>query len=256
MSITLTQRSLISSAFTTLGVTQPGEAPDADNLATAQDRLAELVDNWNTQDLTVLVVERVIYSLVANQQTYTIGPAALTPDFSTGTAARPMDIQGANLVQNVTGTPVFIPLAPLTDDMYQNLPVPSQTSFQPNSYYYNATNPLGTVFLWPAPTTSVNQLALYLSLLTPQFASLDASYICPPGYAKAFRLGLAQALITDFGVPLETAAKVDQMASQALTDLKMTNVKMSDIAVDPAFAPDPRGLYNIQSDTGGGWGGS
>lgn len=250
MSITVTARSLLTTACQKVGIAGIGETPDAAIMQQAFQALQQLVDSWNTQSLTVLVVERTVYTLTSNKQTYTIGPAALSPDFSTGTAARPPEIQGAGLVLNYTTPVTEIPLFLLTDDLYQLIGIKAQTSTQPTELYYNPTDPLGTVFLWPMPTTGVNGLALYTSLLTPQFNALSTFVVMPPGYARALEWNMALELSTPaFGVPLDPL--VDRMATTSLAQLKRSNYKPSDLSIDPALQPSvPGGAYNILSDQG------
>lgn len=254
MSLTLTARQIGTRALQTLGVVGANETPSPTDLQTAFELLQEFVDWLNTQALSVLVVERTVYSLVANKGTpanpYTIGPGG---NFDTGTAARPMMIQGASLLLNSTAPyPTEIPLAILTDDMFQAIQQKGLLNTLPQTLYYNPTVPLGTITLWNVPNTAANDLVLYTDLLTAQFTALSTAYICPPGYGKVFRLQTAAACIPFFGVAVnsDTAQQVRQDAAEALKDIKLVNVKMSDLAVDPAFAPDPRGTYNIFTDTG------
>lgn len=250
MSLTRTASQLIEDACQDLGIVAPGEAPTAAIQSRAFKILQELIDAWNLMALTVLVVERTVYTLTASQQSYTIGPATLTPDFSTGTAARPVRLEGAGLVLNATTPVVEIPLIQITDDLYENLSVKAQTSTQPTLIYYNPTDPLGTVFLWPSPTTGVNALALYTQFLTPQMTALNTAYVMPPGYTMALRLNLAvQLSMPSFGIALDP--NLDRQAAMALRTLKAANVKMADLSVDPALQPAvPGGAYNILTDTG------
>ncbi len=250
MSLTLSASEVCGRALRTMGIFQPGDSIPADDLNTAFDLLQEFVDGMNTQPLTVLVVERTVYDLVADQGTpanpYTIGPGG---DFDTGTAARPMSLNGASLLLNSTAPyPTEIPLAILTDDMFQAIQQKGLLNSLAQTIYYNATVPLGTITLWNVPNTSENDLVLYTDLLT----ALNTAYVCPPGYAKVFRLNLAAALLPFYGgvVGPEQSAKIEHDAAEALKDIKLANVKMTDLAVDPAFAPDPRGTYSIYTDVG------
>lgn len=252
MSLTRTARELITQSAVTMGVLQPGEVLDDANLTFANTLLAELVDNWNTQDLTVLTVDRNVYDLDGvsggPSAPYTLGPGG---DWDTGTAARPEYLANANLLLNgQTGVPIEIPLAIITDDQYAAQAIKTQTNPLPQWIYYNPAVPLGKVYLWNVPTNTANQIVLYTPTLTAQFGGLDTSYVCPPGYAKAFRLCLSQTLLTIFGVPGETAARINQQAEQALNDLKLSNVKMADLELDLGFTPNNHGNYVIQTDQG------
>jgi len=247
VSLTITARSVITGALRALGVADATAPPTAEDMQTGYDALQELVDNWSTQNLTSLLQERTVYSLVANQQTYTIGPLALAPDWSTGTAPRPLTIDGAGLILTVATPATEIPLALYDDQGYQALKIKELTSPLPTGLIYHPLNPLGEVILWPTPTDASNEIVLYTALLTAQFTSLSASYLCPPGYAKALRFNLAKVLVADFAVPDVVEARVTREADQSLSDLKRVNVQIVDVSLDPALVGSEGG-YNIWTD--------
>lgn len=249
MSLTITARSVITGALRALGVADGSAPPTAEDMQTGYDALQELVDNWATQNLTSLLQERTVYDLVANQATYTLGPLALAPDWSTGTAPRPLTIDGAGLLLTSATPPSEIPLALYDDQAYQLLAVKDLTSPLPTGLIYHPVNPLGEVTLWPTPTDAANDVVLYTALLTAQFTSLSASYLCPPGYAKALRFNLAKVLVADFAVPELVEARVTREADQSLSDLKRVNVQIPDASLDPALT-GAEGGYNIWTDTG------
>ncbi len=117
--------------------------------------------------------------------------------------------------------------------------------------YYIPTVPLGSVYLWPLPTNTVNQIVLYSGLPTPAWpANFNTLYTCPPGYAKTFRLCLCADLLTSFAVPPEIAAQIPGQAAEALANLKESNLQMADLSIDMGFAPPLHGTYVIQTDSG------
>lgn len=250
MALTLTRNAVVQRALQTIQVLQEGETVSAADAQLGGQLIEEMIDNWNTQALTVLVQDRTVYDLVAGKggpdDPYTIGPGG---DFDTGAAARPVAIRNATLLLNTTSPyPVEIPLAIITDDMYAANAIKSITNAQPQSLYYQASVPLGEIQLWNVPNTAQNDLVLYTDRLTPQFSGADVAYICSPGYAKAFRLGAAAALVDAFNVPLDRAYSIIQKAAEAIADIKLQNVPMMDLAVDTGFLSDPHGTYVIQTD--------
>lgn len=254
MSLTMTADSVVLLALRTLGIYQPGQALSAVDGQLGRQLLAEMIDNWNTQQLTVLVQDRLVFDLVADQGSpdnpYTIGPGG---DFDTGTAARPVEIRAATILLNGTSPyPVEIPLAILSDDQYAALQIKSITSPIPQSLYYQPTVPLGSITLWNVPNTAENDLVLYVDKLTAAFTGTDVAYTCPPGYAKAFRLGCAVSMMPFYGVPDEIAVRVQVQFLEAYQDIRLQNVPMSDLASDPAFITRGNDYpgYIIQSDSG------
>lgn len=253
MALSATARSICTRALLLDNIISSGETPTAALMQETFQTLKEMVDADQVLNLTVLAVNRVVYPLVSNQQTYSIGPAALTPDFSTGLQPRPTAIEGAGLVLGYTTPNTEVPLFMLTDDLYEAIGIKAQTSTQPTQVYYNPVGPdqsnvaLGTIFLWPKPTVSTNSLALYVRLQTLQFADLSTTYVMPSGYLQSYYYRLAVAI----GPPNARTVPDDvkQMATTAFSQIKRANVKMADLSVDPALAPlVPGGSYNILSD--------
>lgn len=255
MSLSISQTTLITQAFIANGSYAAVDTIEPADLQFASRLLAEILDEWASQAnaLTVLTVNRFVYNLVSGQGgptfPYTYGPGG---DFDTGTAGRPPMIQDANLILNSTATPIEIPMAVVTTDMYAAQAIKTLTNSLPVWLYYNDTVPLGQVFLWPIPIDATNQLALYVPVVTPAFADLTSAYVCPPGYQKTLRLCLQEALITPYSVNPQVAAKVIRDAEIALTTLKVSNAAsmMGDLTLDPAFTPNLHGTWVIQTDQG------
>jgi hypothetical protein len=320
-----TARTLIAGAFTLCGVIQPGETVDADNEADAFRRLNQLASTWKTQSLAALVVERYLFNLTANQQSYSIGPGG---EFD---IPRPQSVQGAGLllnglsspqsitlsrvsttatatvtdhgfevgqevlidgatetgynglqtiasvpdadtftyavysgpaspatgsptVQTYDGTPTEIPRAMLTDDAYQAIQIKTLTNSQFTNVYYNATQPLGTIWLWPIPNISTNQLVLYVQSQFGGFADLttDYTFVDVAGWADAYEYNLARRLLAPYGVSGEVAGDIRLMATSSLGAVKRQNYKLSDLAIDPALTGNRMGGYNILTGSGGG----
>lgn len=140
---------------------------------------------------------------------------------------------------------VEIPRALYTDAMWQANQVKNLSNVLFTGVYYNATQPLGTLALWPVPTTDENQLVLYTQQQFAGFANLTTDYTWPelPGYEEALEYNLATRLSTPYGRALPD--DVARMASESLALLKRTNVRIVDAAIDPGLTDDRRGGYNI-----------
>lgn len=90
---------LLTKSFIDCGITQPGEALSAAMSSDGLSRLNNMVAGWQTQYATVTAVERTVFDVVADQQTYTIGPGG---DFN---VARPLTLNGAGLLLNGLSSP-------------------------------------------------------------------------------------------------------------------------------------------------------
>ncbi len=286
-------------------------------------RLNNMVSSWATMPLTFPFVSREVFPIVANQNTYTIGPGG---DFDT---VRPQSLTGAGLLLNaspqiytitsvskanstftvagnqtsafpvgmvftVTGStgndnsytvrssafgsatvitvleavldatidgtihvstatnPVEIPRSLITDDAYQALRLKQLSSLLWTDVYYNATygHGLGTIFIWPTPTTTINDFVLYRADQIAGFSDLTTNYDFPPGYQDALEYNLAVRLAIPYGRMV--TPELRQMASDSLALIKRQNYKLTDLAIDPALTHSHAGWYNIDTGSGGG----
>ena len=244
MSVSTTAGTLITASLKLIGVLGEGETATAEMSADAFDRLNDLVDGLGVQRFSMLTRARTVYTPIANQSTYTIGPSG-----ADWTAARPVTVEAAGLVLTSSTPTIEIPLTLLTDDQYAAIGIKALTSTLPTELYYNptTTSGKGTVFLWPTPTTAANTIALYVPVAVSQFTSLAAAVTLMPMYSKALRYRLALELAPEFGrvVPSSVAA----IAEDSWTQLKAVNVRLSDLDLDRAVLPVHPGRYTITSDT-------
>src|SRR6187402_514984 len=90
---------IIRSSLGDLNVLGKGESPDASDAQDCLSRLNNMVAGWRTQYGTVTAIERMIFALVSDKQTYTIGPGG---DFD---VPRPMTVSGAGLWLNGLSSP-------------------------------------------------------------------------------------------------------------------------------------------------------
>ncbi len=239
-----TALALMTEAMAEIGAIGESESLTAGQAQFGLRRLNQLVNAWQLQSLTILTVGRNVFTLVANQSTYTIGEGG-TADFD---VTRPTRIENAGLLLNANTPAMEIPLSLMTDDQYAVLSIKDLTSQQPTRVYYNPTMPLGTVFLWPTPTTAQNDLVLYTESVLAEFAALATPYDLAPAYTEALMYQLALRLASPYGRAVSPLTM--QMAMSTLDYLKRTNVKQTDLSMDPGLTSGPAGgTYNILSDS-------
>jgi hypothetical protein len=154
-------------------------------------------------------------------------------------------------MQTYNGNPIEIPRPVITDSAYQLLQIKTQPSNQFTDVYYNPTYPLGTIYLYPNPTTSDNQLVLYLQNVFDGFATLSQSYDWPsvPGYTMLLKLELALYLCDVLGK--EAPPLLAPQAARAKYLVKRQNYKLIDLAQDLAITHSARYGYNINTGQGG-----
>ena len=151
---------------------------------------------------------------------------------------------------------VEIPRTIYTDDAWQGIQIKSLSNSLATGVYFNATyaRDLAVIQLWPVPDVATNALVLYRRNVLATFADLaTTSYAVPPGFEELLEYGLAERLLTPYAVKDEMVrADIMRGSMRAMEIVKRTNVKLSDMPIDPAWTRDRRGYYNINTGTGGG----
>jgi hypothetical protein len=234
---------IINRACIDIGILAQGETLSA---AEGQDflgRLNGLVSSWATQSLTMPVIAREEFDLVAGQQTYTIGPGA---DWD---SVRPIFITGCGLLLTGITPNVELPIGLLTEDAYRLTRLKGFSSIYPTQVYYNptfATTGWAEFFLWPMPTTDENRFVLYSQQALTGFASLVAQYVFPPGYEEALEYALCKRLAPGSGKVL--SPELLALVASSLGTIKRANATFRDLALDPGLTFTSRRPYNVLSD--------
>jgi hypothetical protein len=243
---TTTARTIITDAFATLGIFEPGETLPSADAAFALGRLQYMQSGWKLQALTSPLQTREVFPLVAGQGSpenpYTIGPGGT---FNTTRPASVEEITGWGLLLAGTTPTLEIPRQMLTDEAFQSIQVKDLSNPLWTEAYYNATyaGGLGTIILWPVPNTSANSLYLYRNMPVAAVTNLDASYDLPEGYFDALSYNLAKRLAKAYGQAI--TPDLDQLARETLALVKRMNTRFTDLPTDPALTHNKRGGYNI-----------
>lgn len=195
-------------------------------------RLNQMISNWATHRLTMLATARDTYALVSGTQDYTVG------EDGTFNVLRPTAIERAAIIP--VGLTVEIPVDLLTEAEWNRLTLKSLTSPFPTLLTYTTTFPLGTLRVFPVPTTAPT-LVLYTPTAITGFANLATSYSFAPGYAQALYSNLAKNLATPLGRNLPDATA--ELARTSLGDIKRQNQILTELQL-----PMGGRLYSIYSD--------
>jgi hypothetical protein len=98
--------------------------------------------------------------------------------------------------------------------------------------YYNPTFPLATLDLWPIPTSSDLEGAVYWPQGVSEIATLNTTVSVPPGYRRMIVKALSVELCPSYG------KQVDPLLLEQATDakeiVKRANKRMVDMSFEPA----------------------
>jgi len=231
-------RDIVTAALRELGVKAAGEVVTADEADSGLEELNRLVDQWAGERLLIYRVTRTTWTISATQN-YTVGAGG------TVNVVRPVYLDHVNLIDTSTDPDQETPLTPLTDDGWAAITQKAATSTQPTNWYYNPTFPLGTLSLWPIPSSATLQGALYAPQQTSEFASLDEVISLPPGYRRMLVKNLARDLAPSYGRPVHPELKEEAIESKAT--VKRNNYRPSDLSFDAAVLGG-NGGYDIMTD--------
>lgn len=218
---------LIQSSMRLIGALESGETATAAEATDALAVLNDLIENWNTENLTVYSTTNQVFSLVAGQAAYTLGPTGNWNGF------RPLAIESAY----VKFQGIDYPLQLVDDDTYNSISLKTQGSPIPLWLWFNPSFPLASVVLWPVPADSSVTITMTCNLQFSQLANTAASISLPPGYTKAMRYALALELAPEYGIALRP--EVIQLAQDAKADVKRINKGAPLLAFDSMLSDRP-----------------
>lgn len=216
---------IIKDALQDIGVIDGIDEPSAEDSAKALRAMNDLLDSWALQDLAVFVFMTTTYTLIANQASYTIGPAG---NFS---GVRPTEIFDCQ----VTYQTVDFPVSVIDNFQYNEIPLKTQPGVLPSCLTYDASFPLGSVTFWPVPSQALPVKLMYNRVIatTPVTLTTDMGLQFPPGYNRAFTKGLALELCPVFSRP--ASPELVKLAQDSMRAIKRKNKRNFIASYDPAM---------------------
>jgi hypothetical protein len=239
---------IITAAGRILGAVADNEVPTTSEAQDGFTVLNELIDQWNSQRLTIFTEQRQIadssnnpFYLTPGTQTYPVGSSAAAP-FDIPRPPR-IDRMGVLLLNNPL-QPLELPLQMMTVAQWQAIPVKNIQSAVPRSCWCDYQFPNLNLNFYPVPNVQV-QVALYLWQALSSFADLSTtSYTFPPAYARALKYAAAVEFASEiFGLP-EVPPWVQIKADKSLGFVKSINMFDVDLTCDPALVDPSKQLFN------------
>lgn len=230
-----TVRELIQDSLELLGEMGVGEPMSAEDGAKGLLRLNSMLASWSTRRLFIYNITIAVFTLVANDADYTIGPSGA--DF---TAARPLRIDSACILLTVSGNDLKVKdLDLLTQGEYVELSDKAASAVIPEKLYIDNGFPNATLYLFPRPSGSATKIQLSTWTPLSQFAALGDSYSFPPGYYEAISFNLAIQLGPSYNRrPDEALAAKALEAMNAIQNLNRI-VGMADMNTQPMSGQQP-----------------
>lgn len=246
---------IATQALRDIGCLRPGQTAGPDALNDCLYQVNNLIDVWLLDGLLVYSIRDDIYPLQAGLQEYHIGPAQTSPNFA---AARPTQIQDANIILNTFSPVVRVPLEIINVDNWANIRVQQLPHAIPLQLYYdksfNAPDGYSRLLLWPGPLTNY-QLELFTWQQLTSFPDLVTPILMPPGYARLIQKSLAIEVAPSMQLNCKTyrlsepqqplLALVASAARDAMDKVTSYNAPNPMMACDSAYmSVEQRGAWN------------
>jgi len=144
---------------------------------------------------------------------------------------RPLSINSSfvRINTNSNGTPIInggldYPVAVLNLENYNMIGLKTLSGPWPKAVYYQPSDPLGNIFVWPNP--SQGEMHLFCDTLFSQYVTINDPIILPQGYESALEWCLAERLMPSYGKASATQIQmINAFAAQGKSTIKRTNMK-------------------------------
>ena len=144
---------------------------------------------------------------------------------------RPLIIDTAfvRINTNSNGQPILnggldYPCAVLRVENYEMIGLKTLPGPWPKAIYYQPTETLGNIFVWPNP--SQGEMHLFANTIFTKYTSINDTLTLPQGYTMALRWCLAERLMPMYGKASPTQiAMIQSYAAQSKSTIKRTNMK-------------------------------
>ena len=144
---------------------------------------------------------------------------------------RPLSIDSAfvRINTNSNGVPIVnggldYPVAILNVEDYQMIGLKTLNGPWPKALYYQPTETLGNIFVWPNPAQG--EMHIFANTNFGRFVTMYDNVNLPQGYSMALRWCLAERLMPMYGKASQTQiAMVTAYAAQGKATVKRTNMK-------------------------------
>lgn len=232
-----TARDLVEQCLRLIHVVDPDEAPTNAEATDALSSINDMIDEMS-------MARQFIFTTRGDDVTWTGGQASQTigsgGDFN---ITRPIKLtQGCYIVDDNSN---HDPLQILDNkEAYNAIVDKTTTSDIPLWIHYEASYPLGTLYIWPVPSSNLTVHLESWQQLT-QLTSLSTTLALAPGYKNLFKYNACRALAAEFGValPPEVAALARAVNRSHVTNNLDTAYMQTEIA---GYDSQPR--YNIYTD--------
>lgn len=152
---------------------------------------------------------------------------------------RPLTIESGfvRVTTSSSGVPIYsggldYPLSIFSLEEYESIGLKQLNGPWPKGVYYQPSESLGTIYVWPAPAQG--EMHLFTYTIFREFGDLYETIDLPQGYNMALRWCLAERMMPMYGKSNATQIQlINAYASQAKATIKRTNMRPPQISRYP-----------------------
>lgn len=234
-----TAQTICLEALTIAGVVGDGQTASGMITNATLNRMNRMLSQWQRKRWLIWHLKESSY-LSQGENSFTVGPGG---NFN---IPRPDRIEVAFFRQLVTapGQAIDYPLEEMKSwEDWANVALKTLKSF-PSYFFYDSDFPIGKLYAWPVPQSSLFEVHLLVKEQLAQFPNLATPFLLPPEYEAAIIYNLTRITRMAFRKPVD--AEVNAMARESLAVIRKANAQVSRLTM-PADLTRP-GIYNIFSD--------
>ena len=130
---------------------------------------------------------------------------------------------------NSNGVPIInggldYPVAVLNVEDYESIGLKTLSGPWPKALYYQPTETLGNIFVWPNP--SQGEMQIFVDTLFSKYTTINDTMLLPEGFESCLEWCLAERLMPQYGKASPTQIQmVNAFAAQSKSTIKRTNMK-------------------------------
>lgn len=202
---------------------------EAEDLAICLECLNDMMDTWNSEELTIPSITSHEFQLVSGTQSYTIGPGAV---FDMPRPPKIIDGQCTVKIGNLE-----YPLRVLSREEWGTVRIKSLPTTIPYAIFYDQDSPLGNISFYPIP--GATSFIFYAPNLLSQITNSSDVFYLPPAYSEALKFGLAVRVASEFNKV--APPDVMEIAAVSKANLKRMNYQPDSLKCEPTMMNWPAG---------------
>lgn len=217
-----TAQEIINDALVLCGGLEDEETPTDAQTSYARRVLNRMVKSWSVKGLKAWCWNEGTLTLVASQQSYTLGAGGdLVID-------RPLEIANARKVVDTVETPIRI----VSRNEYMQQPSKDDEG-EPVMVFYDPQLDTGRLYVWPAPDDA-HQIKFSYKQPADDFDANTNNPYFPSEWLEALVYGLAFRLCPKYETNAEDRNNLAMMAERALVDAEAGDMEQGSLYLSPA----------------------